>query len=106
MKITHRGPADNADISKLVQNDKGVGPTRKDGEPKAGQAAGSSKVNISKEARELQRIAELARQGDELRADKVKQIKEQIAESDYQVAAKDVSKDIVRSEVARLFEKK
>jgi negative regulator of flagellin synthesis FlgM len=105
MKITHRGPAD-ADLSKLVQNDKNVGHARKEGESKAGQAGQSSKVNISKQARELQRIAELARQGDDLRAEKVKQIKEQIARGDYQVDSKDVSKDIVRSEIARLFEKK
>jgi flagellar biosynthesis anti-sigma factor FlgM len=105
MKITHRGPADT-DLSKLVQNDKNVGQARKDGETKAGQAGGSSKVNISKEARELQRIAELARQGDDLRAEKVKQIKEQVAQGAHQVDSKDVAKDIVRSEVARLFEKK
>ena len=105
MKITHRGPADT-DLSKLVQNDKNIGQVRKEAEIKAGQAGGSSKVNISKEARELQRIAELARQGDDLRAEKVKQIKEQIAQGAYQVDSKDVAKGIVRSEVARLLEKK
>jgi flagellar biosynthesis anti-sigma factor FlgM len=105
MKISHRGPADT-DLSKLVQNDKNVGQARKDGETKAGQTGQSSKVNISKEARELQRIAELARKGDDLRAERVKQIKEQIAQGTHEVDAKDVSKDIVRSEVARLLEKK
>jgi len=102
MKITQRGPADT-DLSQLIQNDKTVNHVRRDSDPKVQQSGESSKVNISKEARELQRIAELARTGDELRAQRVNQIKEQIANGQYQADSKEVSKSIIRSEVSGLL---
>src|SRR5713226_3449913 len=105
MKITQRGPADT-NLSQLIQNDKTVNHVRRDSDPKVQQSGESSKVNISKEARELQRISELARTGDELRAQKVKQIKEQIDKGQYQTDSKDVSKSIIRSEVSGLLQNK
>ena len=105
MKITQRGPADT-DLSQHIKNDKTVNHVRRDSDPKVQQSGESSKVNISKEARELQRIAELARTGDELRAQKVKQIKDQVTKGDYNVDAQEVSKSIIRSEVSRILEKK
>jgi anti-sigma28 factor (negative regulator of flagellin synthesis) len=48
----------------------------------------------------------LARTGDQLRADKVKQIKELIEADQYQVDSKEVAKSIARGEVSRLLEKK
>lgn len=105
MKITQRGPADT-DLSQRIQNDKVAGQVRRDTGSKAEHTGESAKVNISKQARELQRIAELARTGDELRAQKVNQIKEQIANGDYNPDAEDVSKSIVRSEVSRILETK
>jgi flagellar biosynthesis anti-sigma factor FlgM len=75
------------------------------GEVKTQQSGESAKVNISQEARELQRIAELARAGDDLRAGKVRQIREQVATGEYHVEAKDVAESILRSEVTRLLEK-
>lgn len=103
MKITQRGPAD-ADLSKLVHNDKSVG-QKQAADMKAQRSGESAKVNISQEARELQRIAELAHAGDELRADKVRQIKEKLAADEYHVDAKDVATSILRSEVTRLLNK-
>jgi len=103
MKITQRGPAD-ADLSQLVQNDKAVNQVRQNSEPKVQQSGESARVNISKEARELQRIAELANTGDELRAQKVNHIKEQIAKGDYHADPQEVSKSIIRSEVSRILE--
>jgi negative regulator of flagellin synthesis FlgM len=105
MKITQKGPAD-ADITQLVKKDKVAGPTRGDGDIRTQQSNDSAKVNISPEARKLQRVAELARTGDELRADKVKKIKEEIESGTYHADSMDVSKSIARSEVARLLEKK
>jgi flagellar biosynthesis anti-sigma factor FlgM len=101
MKITQRGPAD-ADLSKLVHNDKSVG-QKQAADMKAQRSGESAKVNISQEARELQRIAELAHAGDELRADKVRQIKEQLAAGEYHIEAKDVATSILRSEVTRIL---
>jgi flagellar biosynthesis anti-sigma factor FlgM len=101
MKITQRGPAD-PDISKLVQNEKSLG-QRKTAELSARANAGSAKVDISQKARELQRIAELAREGDELRVDRVRQVKQQLAAGEYRVESKDVAKSILRSEVTRLL---
>jgi negative regulator of flagellin synthesis FlgM len=105
MKITHRGPADS-ELSKLVHADKTVKPGGSDADSKVKEGGASSKVEISSEARRLQRVAELARQGDELRADKVKNIKEQVEKGTYRVDSEDVAKSIVRSEVSRLLEKK
>ena len=101
MKITQRGPADT-DLSQLVHNDKAVG-RKQAGEVKAQQSGDSAKVNISQEARELQRIAELARTGNELRAEKVRQIKEQVQAGEYKVQPEEVAKSILRTEVTRLL---
>jgi flagellar biosynthesis anti-sigma factor FlgM len=105
MKISQKGPADT-DLSKLVQNEKAVGAVRREGDSKVRQSGESARVNISAEARELQRIAELARRGDQARAEKVGQIKQQIESGKYQVDAGEVSRDILRSEVTRLLAKK
>jgi len=105
MKIIQRGPADT-DLSQRIQNDKLANSVRNDAKPKADHSGAPAKVDISKEARELQRISELARTGDELRAQKVKDIKEQLAKNDYNPNAQDVAKSIARSEVSRVFESK
>ena len=104
MKISQRGPADT-DLSQLVHNDKGVS-QRRDSDVKAQQNVDSSRVSISVRARELQKIGELARTGDELRTEKVRQIKEQIAAGEYRVSAEEVAKSILRSEVTRLLKDK
>lgn len=101
MKILQRGPAES-DISQLVHNEKSVA-QKKAAELKYQQSGESTKVDISKEARDLQRVAELARAGEELRADKIRQIKEQVVAGEYHVESKDVAKSILRSEVVRLL---
>jgi len=105
MKITQKGPAD-ADLTKLVKKDKVAGPGRGNADTKTQQSGESATVNISAEARHLQRVAELARAGDNLRAEKVKNIKEKINQGTYEADSTDVSKSVVRSEIARLLEKK
>jgi flagellar biosynthesis anti-sigma factor FlgM len=101
MKITQRGPADT-DLSQLVHNEKALG-QKQSAEVKAPLTGASAKVNISQEARDLQKIAELARTGDGLRAQKVRQIKDQVAAGEYKVAPEEVAKSILRSEVTRLL---
>lgn len=101
MKITQRGPADT-DLSQLVHNDKSVG-QKKGADVKTQQSGESAKVNISQEGRELQKIAELARTGDELRAQKLRLIKEQVAAGEYKAGSQEVAKSILRSEVTRLL---
>jgi anti-sigma28 factor (negative regulator of flagellin synthesis) len=81
MKVTHKGPAD-ADRFQLVPNASAVGGVRRDKGGRVGQTGESS---IFKEARESQRIAELARQDDELRAEKVKRVKEMIAKGNMKL---------------------
>lgn len=105
MKITQKGPAD-ADLTQLVKKEKISGPAQPEGDVKAHQSSGSARVSISPEARHLQRIAELARTGDELRAERVKKIKEEIDSGAYHADSIEVSKSIVRGEVARLLDKK
>jgi anti-sigma28 factor (negative regulator of flagellin synthesis) len=106
MTITPKGPAD-PDLSQLVQNHKAIGSARRREEnAKVRQGGEPAKVDICPEARKLQRIAGLARMGDQLRADKVRQIKEQIEADQYQADSKEVAKSIARGEVSRLLEKK
>ena len=101
LKITQTGPAET-ELSQLVQNDKAINPARRDNAQQSGE---TTKVDISAQGRDLQRIAELAHRGDELRADKVRHIKKQIETGQFHADFEDVSKSIVRSEVARLLEK-
>jgi flagellar biosynthesis anti-sigma factor FlgM len=105
MKITQKGPAET-ELTQLSKKERPAGPGRAEADAKTQQSSDSSTVNISPEARQLQRLAELARAGDELRAEKVKKIKEQINQGTYQADSTEVSKSIVRSEVGRLLEKK
>ncbi len=58
---------------------------------------------ISLEERRRLKMEALAKRGDELRAQKVREIKEQIEEGSYHIDAADVAKSLVRSEVARLL---
>ncbi|HEY2919241.1 MAG TPA: flagellar biosynthesis anti-sigma factor FlgM [Candidatus Binatia bacterium] len=105
MKITEKGPAD-VDLSELMQNDKVVGSVRREEDAKVRQDGESAKVDIFSKARKLQRVTELACKGDQLRADRVRQIKKQIKTDQHQVDSKEVAKSIVRSEVSRLLDKK
>ena len=105
MKITPKGPPD-AELSKIVQNDKKLDAARQQSGSAAERSGESASVNISAAARKLQRIAELAQKGDELRAEKVKAIKEKIDSGQFDVSSEDVAKSIIRSDVSRLLEKK
>ena len=88
-----------------VQNHKAVDLHREKGTI-VGQNRESAKVDISKQTLELQRMAELARKGDELRAKKVKQIKESIVKGEYEVDAQEVARSMIRTELSRHREKK
>jgi flagellar biosynthesis anti-sigma factor FlgM len=101
MKITQRGPADT-DVSSSIQNEKAV-ESRKTGEARSESSSAFATVNISREARELQQIAELSQTGDELRAEKMRQVKQQVLSGEYHVKADEVAKSILRSEVSRIL---
>ena len=58
---------------------------------------------ISLEERRRLKMEALAKQGDELRAQKVREIRAQIKEGTYQIDAADVAKSLVRSEITRLL---
>jgi negative regulator of flagellin synthesis FlgM len=103
MKITPKG---SGDAELAVQSEKKIGPTRQEKEPAGKASGGASSVQISAQARRLQQIAELAKKGDELRAEKLEALKEKIDAGTYQVDPAEVAKSIVRSEVARALEKK
>jgi flagellar biosynthesis anti-sigma factor FlgM len=104
MTITPKGSPD-PELSQLAQNDKAM-QSLYEYDAKVHQGSESAKVDISPEARKLQRVAELVRTGDQLRADKVKQLKEQIKADQYQIDSKEVAKSIARNEVIRLLAKK
>jgi flagellar biosynthesis anti-sigma factor FlgM len=104
MKISGKDLVDSG-ISQHVKNDKNVAPARNENEPGARQAGETAKISISEEARHLQKAAELAGKGDELRAAKVEKIKAEIEAGTYHVEAEEVAKSVARSEVARLLGK-
>jgi flagellar biosynthesis anti-sigma factor FlgM len=105
MKATHEGRA-GRDLSQPIQNDKGAGQTGHDKRTEVGPTVESAKVNICKGARELRRITDLLnRKGDELRAEKVRQVKEIVAKGEYEVDSREVAKSIIRTEVSRRLEK-
>jgi flagellar biosynthesis anti-sigma factor FlgM len=70
-----------------------------------GQNRKSAKDDISKQIWELQPLAELARDRDEYRAQRVRQIKERIVKGEYKVDAQKVARSMIRTEVSRRREK-
>jgi flagellar biosynthesis anti-sigma factor FlgM len=70
-----------------------------------GQNRKSAKDDISKQIGELQPMAELARDRDEYRAQRVRQIKERIVKGEYEVDAQKVARSMIRTEVSRRREK-
>jgi flagellar biosynthesis anti-sigma factor FlgM len=75
---------------------------RKEKRGKIPASEAASGIISLEERRRLKRMA-LAKRGDELRAQKVREIKEQIEEGTYHIDAADVAKSLVRGEVARLL---
>jgi flagellar biosynthesis anti-sigma factor FlgM len=75
---------------------------RKEKRGKIPASEAASGIISLEERRRLKKMA-LAKRGDELRAQKVREIKEQIEEGTYHIDAADVAKSLVRGEVARLL---
>ena len=105
MEVIHKRRS-GTELSQLIQNGKPAGQAGRDKRTEVSPPILSAKVTISKKAREPQRITEpLARKGDELRAAKVRQVKEIIAKGEYEVDSREVAKSIIRTEVSRRLEK-
>jgi anti-sigma28 factor (negative regulator of flagellin synthesis) len=102
MKVIHAGRT-APDLSQLIQNNSATGQTGRDKRIAVSKTRELTKLNISK-ARELKRIAELARKG-ELRAEKVRQVKEIIAKGEYKFDFQEVAKRIIRTEILRHLKK-
>ena len=105
MEVIHKGRS-WAELSQLIQNDTATGQACRDKRTQVRLTVGSAKVNISKEARESQKIAhQLVRKGDELLAEKFRQLKEIIAKGEYEIDPREVAKSIIRAEISWHFEK-
>lgn len=105
MKIADKGPID-IQTSQVVRGESAVSAARdRRDKHRAEQSGDAAQVSISAEARKLQKVIALAEQGDELRAEKLRQLKEQIEQGTYHVEAGDVAKSIARHEVSRLLGK-
>ncbi|HSF56445.1 MAG TPA: flagellar biosynthesis anti-sigma factor FlgM [Candidatus Binatia bacterium] len=87
-----------------IQNHKAIDRHRKKGTT-VGQNREPAKVDISEQTWQLQRLAELARKVDELRAKRVRQIKQRIVKGEYKVHAQEVARSIIRTEMSRYPEK-
>ena len=105
MRIADKGPAD-LNVSQLGRGESAVAAARdKKDNRQVGQSNNAAQVSISTEARELQKVVALAERGDELRTEKLRQIKEQIDNGTYHVQAEDVAKSLVRHEASQLLGK-
>src|SRR5215831_10088048 len=98
MRIADKGPIDT-NISPAVRGESAVSGVRgKSADRQVAKKDAAAQVSISAEARKLQKVVALAGRGDEMRAEKVRQLKEQIANGTYHVDAKDVAKSMTRHE--------
>jgi flagellar biosynthesis anti-sigma factor FlgM len=103
MRVADKGPVD-INISQLGRGEPPVAAARNQNEkPQAEQTGDVAQVSISAEARKLQKVATLAERGDNLRAEKLRQLKEQIDNGTYQVASADVANSIARHEISKLL---
>src|ERR1041385_7649513 len=105
MRIADKGPIDIS-TSHSVRGESSVNEAR--GQTRDRQVAqkdNAAQISISAEARQLQKVVELSGRGDDLRAEKLRQLKEQIESGTYHVDAKDVAKSAARHEVSRLLGK-
>ena len=105
MKVADMGPA-VINILQLMKRDQGAfcaSGTR--GKQEVERAGTIAQVSMSTEGYELQQVAALAEQSNELQAEKVKRLKAQIEQGTYHVEAAEVAKAVARSATARLLDK-
>jgi len=106
MEVIHKRRSGAELLSQLIQNDTSTGQACRDKRTEIRLTVETAKVNISKEAREPQRIArQLVRKGDELLAEKVRQLKETVAKGKYKIDPREVAKSIIRTEISWQLEK-
>jgi negative regulator of flagellin synthesis FlgM len=104
MRIADKGPLD-INVSQLVRGEPTAAPRDREDKRAVEQTGDAAQVSISAEARKLQKVVALAERGDELRAEKVRQLKEQIENGTYHVEAAEVAKSMTRHEISRLLGK-
>ena len=105
MEVIHKGRS-AAERSQLIENRRAAGQAGRDKRIEVRLTVESAKVNISKKAREPQRIAQqLARNADELLSERVRQVKEIIAKGEYEIDPREVAKSIIRTEISWHLEK-
>jgi flagellar biosynthesis anti-sigma factor FlgM len=101
MKIQDKGPIDPS-LAQALQDNKPAA-SKEQKEQVKGSPGEPAKVSISAEGRRLQQVAELVKQGDQIRAEKVNDIKDKLAQGQHDVKSEDVAKALARSEIARLL---
>lgn len=89
-------------LSQLTQRNEIALLRRSVGEPNV-RSGDAALVDISLEARHLHRVGVLAQPGNELRAEKVSRVKEQIVQGTYYVDPIEIAKAVMRSEITRLL---
>jgi flagellar biosynthesis anti-sigma factor FlgM len=106
MRIADKGPVDINNISQLGRGERTVSAGRNRSDKRqVEQTSDAAHVSISAEARKLQKVVALAERGDEMRAEKIRQLKEQIDNGSYHVETADVAKSIARHEISKLLGK-
>jgi flagellar biosynthesis anti-sigma factor FlgM len=103
MKITNKGSADVSHTQLSKQDRIASSGREKREEGRVGRSGEAVQVSVSPAARRLQKVAALAEREAELRAEKVKKVREQVARGTYRVEPPEVAKAIVRNEVSQLL---
>jgi negative regulator of flagellin synthesis FlgM len=105
MRIADKGPIDTS-VSQLVrEGSKATGVRGQSDDRQVAKKDDAAQVSISAEARKMQRVVALAGRGDEMRAEKVQQLKEQIDNGTYHVDSVDVAKSMIRHDIGQMLGK-
>ena len=102
MKVNEKGPADVV-LSDLIRSQDTRATDPRQGPRERGEAEDATRVSISKDGERLQRVVSLAHEGDGLRADKVKLVKEAVEQGTYRPDAQEVARSTIKAEVSRLL---
>lgn len=105
MKIADKGPIDISTAHSIRGDSSVTKAGNQTRDRQAVQKDTAAQVSISPEARQLQKVVELSKRGDDLRAEKLQRIKGQIENGTYHVDATDVAKSAARHEISRLLGK-
>ncbi len=102
MKITHTGPTD-VRLSQLVRSNGDTPAIASQEAEKSYKPGEGAQVHLSADALRLQNVVALTARGDELRAEQVHRIRDEVVQGTFRVEPLEVARSIIRSEISRIL---